>query len=48
VEEILSTSTSTEMQELDMDTSITFETSAEISFESPIESTHKDSHNKGM
>jgi len=48
VDEILSTSTSTEMQELDMDTSITLESSAEVSFESPIESTHKNSHNKGM
>jgi len=49
VDEILSTSTtSTEIQELDMDTSITLESSAEVSFESPIESTHENSHNKGM
>jgi len=43
VDEILFTSTTgTEMQELDMDTSIllfTLESSAKVSFESPIEST---------
>jgi len=52
VDEILSTSTtSTKMQELDMDASILlsiFGSSAEVSFESPTESTHKNSHNKGM
>jgi len=48
MDEILSTSTSTEMQELDMNTGITLASSAEVSFESSIESTHKNSHNKGM
>ena len=48
MDEILSTSTSTDldMQELGMDASITLESSAEVAFESPIESTHQNSQNK--
>jgi len=49
VDEILSTSTSTDLgvQQLGMDASITLESSPKVAFESPIESTHQNSQNKG-
>ena len=47
VDEILSTSTSTDVQEFDMDETITLESSAEVAFEPSVESTHKNCQNKG-
>ena len=40
VDEILSTSTSTDVQEFDMDETITLESSAEVAFEPSVENTH--------
>ena len=46
MDEILSTS-STDVQEFDMDETITLESSAEVAFEPSVESTHKNCQNKG-
>ena len=47
MDDILSTSTSTDVQEFDMDETVTLESSAEVAFEPSVESTHKNCQNKG-